>query len=283
MNLFFKSLIAICIIVVGVTLAYMAMRSDSNKKQQPLAQTKQAEKKHHAERVISDEVIRFDLLDPEMAPEEIHDQVMLGYRLILHTNKLMPLHVDNRLTCANCHFSGGNTLGGKRGGISLLGVVRTYPKYLKRFGGMVDIEARINNCFERSMNGKAIARDSKEMLAIIAYLNWISSEVPVRDKYPWLGLEPLKTKHEPDPKNGAKIYQRNCAMCHLKNGQGTVNNPPVWGPHAFNDGAGMSTLPKLSSFIFFNMPYNDPFLTEEQSLDVAAYLVNQRRPKYLND
>jgi thiosulfate dehydrogenase len=238
---------------------------------------------HHFERVMNGEKIQFDLLDPEMAPPNIRDQVMRGYTLILHTNKALPEYVDDRLTCANCHFSAGNTLGGKRGGISLVGVVRTYPRYSARLEKMIDLTDRINNCFERSMNGKAVPRGSADMLAIIAYLDWIASQIPERKTYPWLGLELLKTTHEPDAKNGAKVYQKHCSTCHMINGQGTDNNPPVWGPHAFNDGAGMSTLPMLSSFIFYNMPYEDPFLTEEQALDVAAYLVNQRRPIFIDD
>lgn len=239
------------------------------------------EKKNPAERSINNEVIRFNLLDPEMAPRSIHNQVMYGYRIILYTNKILPQYVDSHLACANCHPSGGNTLGGKRGGISLLGVNRTYPRYANRNGKKIDIEDRINNCFERSLNGKPLPRNSKEMNAIVTYLEWIASEVPYRKDYPWLGLEPLKTDHIPDSNNGAKIYQRNCSLCHMKNGEGSVNYPPVWGPHAFNDGAGLSTLPMLSSFIFYNMPYNDPFLTEEQALDVSAFLIEQRRPTFI--
>lgn len=238
-------------------------------------------KKLHQERIVNGEVIRCDLLDPEMAPTDIHEQVMYGYNILLYTNKILPQYVDDRLTCANCHIGAGNTLGGKKGGISLVAVGRIYPRFSKRIGKTIDLKERINNCFERSMNGKALPPDSEEMKAIIAYLGWISSEIPQRSDYRWLGLEPLTSTHIPDPKNGAKVYQRNCSMCHLHNGQGTEHNPPLWGPHAFNDGAGMSTLPKLSSFVFYNMPYNDPFLTQEQALDVAAYLVEQRRPIFI--
>ncbi|QLH35050.1 MAG: c-type cytochrome [Parachlamydiaceae bacterium] len=216
-----------------------------------------------------------------MAPQDIRADVMRGYELLLHTNKLLPQYVDDRLTCANCHISAGNTLGGKRGGISLVGVDKVYPRFSLRIGKVIDLVDRVNNCFERSMNGKALERDSKEMKAIIAYLKWIGSKIPERKEYPWLGLPRLTTQHIPDAENGAKVYQQHCAFCHQVNGQGTVNNPPLWGPHAFNDGAGMSTLSKMSSFIFYNMPQNDPFLTQEQALDVAAFLVNQRRPLYM--
>ena len=35
------------------------------------------------------------------------------------------------------------------------------------------IEERINGCFERSMNGKMLPPESKEMTALVAYLKWL--------------------------------------------------------------------------------------------------------------
>lgn len=229
-----------------------------------------------------DKIADVDLLDPEMAPSDIHEQVMRGYRIVLHTNQILPHNVDDRLNCTNCHLAGGNTLGGKRGGISLVGVVHTYPRYSERLGKTIDLMDRINNCFERSMNGKALPRDSQDMKDILAYLDWISSKIPKQPSYPWLGLKLLTSTHTPDAEKGKQVYYTYCVLCHQKNGEGTTHNPPLWGPHAFNDGAGMADLPKMSSFIFYNMPYQDPFLTEEQALDVAAFLIKQRRPKFIS-
>lgn len=263
-------------------LAILNVRSESANEEKQI-EFDDHEGTYYIERVINNETIRFNLVDPEMAPEDIKEQVMYGYEILLHTNKVLPDYVDNRLTCSNCHFGGGNTLGGKRGSISLVGVVRTYPRYSKRLRKTLTLFDRINNCFERSLNGKSLPEESREMKAIITYLEWIASKVPERKNYPWLGLKPLTSLHTPDPENGLKIYQKNCALCHRKDGHGTTHNPPLWGPHAFNDGAGMSTLPLLSSFIYYNMPLNAPFLTQEQALDVAAYLIRQRRPIFLND
>ncbi len=278
----FILLVAIVTIAMIVFLAERIPYLAKNKLIAHGIEKKQQDKKKRVakERKVAEEIIRYDLLDPEMAPDDIHDEVMRGYNLLLHTNKLLPEYVNDRLTCSNCHFSAGNTLGGKNGSISLVGVVRTYPRFSERFGKTINLVERINNCFERSMNGRPLPKDSKEMQSILIYLEWISSKIPERKTYPWLGLEPLASTHIPDPARGAHIYKKNCSMCHLINGQGTENNPPVWGPDAFNDGAGMSTLPKMASFIFYNMPYEDPFLTQEQALDVAAYLIDQRRPAY---
>lgn len=281
-SMFSKNIIAAIIgtmlVIVTVLAGIFAIPRLNPKKTEIVEKDK---KTLHQERSVDGEIIHLDLLDPQLAPDNIRDEVMTGYNIILHTNKILPKNVEDRLTCNNCHFAGGNTLGGKRGGISLLGVDRIYPRYAERLGKVIDLEERINNCFMRSMNGRPIPRDSKEMRAIVTYFKWISSKVPERKNYPWLGMEPLASKHTPNPKNGAKIYARNCSSCHMKNGEGTEHNPPLWGPHSFNDGAGMYHLPKLASFIFNNMPYNDPFLTEEQALDVAAFLTKQRRPNFI--
>lgn len=275
-NIFVLILTLLSIVLLGVFVKYVF----------PLVFVEKYEKKQFTkemrsmERIFDDETISFNLLDPEMAPPSIHHKVMFGYNIIRHTNKVLSDHVDDRLTCANCHFASGNTLGGKRGGISLVGVVKTYPRYEARFGKVIDLVDRINNCFERSMNGKALKQNSREMQAILAYLNWIASEIPDRKSYPWLGLVPLKSQHVANPEHGAEVYQKYCMMCHQKNGEGNENNPPVWGPHAFNDGAGMSKQTKLASFIFYNMPLDDPFLTEEQAIDVAEFIIMQRRPKF---
>src|SRR5881409_3251809 len=39
------------------------------------------------------------------------------------------------------------------------------------------LEDRINDCFERSMNGKPVPRESEEMRAMLAYIWWLSSGV----------------------------------------------------------------------------------------------------------
>ena len=75
---------------------------------------------HEETVLIANRKIGFDLLDPELAPEEIKDQVMLGYNIIINTKKFAGDYTGNDLSCNNCHFCAGNTLGGKNGGISLV-------------------------------------------------------------------------------------------------------------------------------------------------------------------
>lgn len=222
------------------------------------------------------------LVDPEQAPDAIREVVMLGYNLMLNTPKYAASFVGDRLSCTHCHFAGGDTLGGENGGISLVGSAALYPKLDPRSGTVQDLAGRINACFERSMNGKPLPLDSKEMIALETYLHWISKGTPIYKPVPWLGLPKLKSKHVANGENGSKVYATYCAMCHGENGEGELQHqiPPVWGATSFNDAAGMNEQVTLASFIFYNMPYGEPFLTEEQALDVAEFIRNQSRPHF---
>lgn len=217
---------------------------------------------------------------PQDAPESIRDAVMLGYNLIRHTRKYAAGYVGNQLNCDNCHLKGGITEGGKGGGLSLVGVAAIYPEYRKQEHYSVDLATRTNDCFERSMNGKPLPPDSKEMTAIVTYYQWISKGLPIYAKIPWLGLKPLQSTHVPDKAQGQKVFVQKCAVCHGPDGQGTAIAPPLWGPQSFNDGAGMAKPQNLSAFAYLNMPLGNPDLTEAPALDVGWYVISQPRPHF---
>ncbi len=229
--------------------------------------------------------ISYPLFDPEMAPDEIRDQVMKGYGIMLETKQHLPEYAGDKISCTHCHFSAGNSFGGKSNGFSLVGVNHKYPVTLES-GKQLTLADRINGCFMRSLNGKPLPVDSTEMKAMIAYLNWISSGIPKRADYPWMGVKKLRSNHVADAKNGALIYGNKCALCHGKNGEGQqrpydLSYPPLWGENSFNDGAGMHRPGVFAYFVYENMPYDDPRLTVEEALDVAAFVTSQDRPKYV--
>ncbi|MGO8760467.1 MAG: c-type cytochrome [Desulfobaccales bacterium] len=218
---------------------------------------------------------------PQEAPEAIRDAVLLGYKIMMQTRQYAAAYVGNKLGCVSCHFKGGITEGGRNGGLSLVGVGATYPRYRDRQEYAADLVTRTNSCFERSMNGKALPADSKEMAAILTYYQWISQGLPIYGDIPWLGLQPLKQAGSPDKTRGAQVFQEKCAACHGRAGEGTKVAPPLWGAESFNDGAGTSHLRTFAAFSYQNMPFEEPHLTVEQAWDVAAYVTSQARPHFV--
>lgn len=218
----------------------------------------------------------FDPPRPEDAPESIREGVMLGYHILMDTQKYAPEYVGNELQCRSCHFNAGR----ERNTLSLVGVAAKYPKYRKRRDYVTDLVTRTQGCFQRSMNGKPLPSEGRKMQAIMAYYHWISKGVPIYADIPWLGLKKLRSDHKPDKAAGQKIFTQVCARCHGDDGHGTEIAPPLWGPGSFNDGAGMHKLKNFSAFAHHFMPKNDPTLTVEEALDVAAYATSQPRPHF---
>lgn len=211
---------------------------------------------------------------PEDAPESIRAEVMLGYKIMTETKKYAGEYVGNDLACTSCHFDGGRS----RNTISLVGVGAIYPKYRSRQDYTVDLAMRTQDCFQRSMNGTAPELDSQVMQSLLVYMQWISKGIPIYSKLPWALPASLDSSHKPDAAAGAAVFKDVCAQCHGGDGQGTAIAPPLWGDGSYNDGAGMHRVTTFSVFAWRFMPKNSPSLTQEQALDVAAYVNSQPRP-----
>jgi thiosulfate dehydrogenase len=224
--------------------------------------------------------------------------VKYGHELFTDTaNKIGPAVSDgskrlagNNLACGNCHLQAGT----QPYAMPMIGVWGQFPQYRAREGAVVTLEERINGCMQRSMHGRALALDSREMKAFSAYMRWLSEGVP--DGAKLLGAGTLQIK-EPtraaDPARGAEVYAQICATCHGSDGLGHLAQnelgyqfPPLWGPDSFNNGAGMSRLLTAAAYALHNMPlgtrFDVPVLTDEQAYDVAGYIVSHERPKKEN-
>jgi len=232
--------------------------------------------------------------EPTTLPEGPHKQeVLYGEALIRRTYALVgPAVADaslryagNNLACGSCHLDGGR----RRYGLSLIGVADAYPRNMARENAVQSLPQRINGCFERSMNGRALPTQSREMKAIVAYIRFLSDAAPAHADGRGAPAVPLLGRAA-DPIRGAEVYASNCAACHGANGRGMRNQngqgylyPPLWGDDSFNSGAGMRRIITAANFIRANMPfgttYDRPQLTEAQAFDVAAYINTQARPQ----
>jgi thiosulfate dehydrogenase len=195
-------------------------------------------------------------------------------------------HISNGMNCQNCHLNAGT----KAWGNNYFAVASTYPKFRARSGKLESKEKRINDCFERSLNGKALDSTSKEMRAIVAYMDWVGSDVEKKHTPKGTGIFKLKLlKHAADPTKGAEVYTQKCQSCHQTNGQGILAEgrkkftyPPLWGKNSYNDGAGLYRLSNLAGYVKYNMPlgvtYQNTQLSDEEAWDVAAYINSQTRP-----
>lgn len=207
----------------------------------------------------------------------VGDAVRRGRAILEATRDSLPNAVGNSLRCTSCHLDGGT----RKDVMPWVGVYARFPQYRSRSGVVIDLEDRIRDCFERSLNGRSPAHDSREMRDMVAYMAWLSRDVPV-----WRAMEgegmPDLTPLEPDTTRGREVYAAECARCHGPDGQGLLPPaPPLWGPRSFNIGAGMSRLRTAAAFIKVAMPYDRPgTLSDQQAFDVAAYMNGRGRPDF---
>ncbi len=197
-----------------------------------------------------------------------------GRAIMLATRDSLPDNVGNRLACTNCHREAGT----RPESGPWVGVTATFPQYRARAGRVITIEDRVNGCLRRSMNGKPLDPDSRDMIDMVAYLAFLSTGVPQGHKEPWLGYHHIPTLRG-DSETGGQLFAENCARCHGKDGQGLPGYPPLWGPDSYAIGAGMARIRTAAAFIRWNMPYDKPgTLTDQQAFDVAAFLLTHPRP-----
>lgn len=211
------------------------------------------------------------------------DAIKRGKQLLTDTHKQLPKNVGNGLNCTSCHLNGGTTAYAS----PWVGLTGAFPEYRSRSGKVISLQERVNDCFQRSMNGKPLAYDSDEMNAIMSYMKWLSSGVPTGTNVAGRGFEKIDTSLKADPVHGKAVYGAQCASCHGADGQGMKNPaggylfPPVWGNDSFNVGAGMARMYTAAAFVKHNMPLGQGgTLSAQEALDVAAYFTQQPRPDY---
>ncbi len=192
----------------------------------------------------------------------------------------------NGMNCQNCHLEAGT----KPWGNNYSSVFSTYPKFRARRGAIETATQRVNDCFERSLNGKTLDSNSREMKAMLAYMQWLGEKVPKNKLPDGCGIRPLSFMNRAaDTAKGRLVYTTKCQLCHGAGGEGKPNAsypvydyPPLWGPHSYNTAAGLYRLSRFAGYVKDNMPQGathlSPLLTDEEAWDVAAYVNSQPRP-----
>lgn len=206
-------------------------------------------------------------------------QIRYGHDLVTDTQKYLKSNVRAQMSCSACHVAAGTQ---PRGG-SFSGVYAQFPQYNKRSNRIITLQDRLAECFLYSMNGRPPAYQSREMIAMVAYIAYLSRGMKVgATPDPGVALTRFEPPQKPDAKRGAAVYAQRCQSCHMANGNGVAGTfPPVWGPNSFNDGAGMHRLWTMASFVRYNMPQNAAgTLTDQQAYDVSAYVLAHSRPHF---
>jgi len=211
------------------------------------------------------------------------DAIRDGQSLITNTRTLAGPFVGNGLTCANCHLDGGRVAYAA----PLAGLWGVFPEYRARRGSVESLTERINDCFKRSMNGQPLPPDSREMIALLAYIAWLSTGVPTGVEVQGRGFKEFAAPAPPDPVRGEALYAAKCAACHGGDGQGLraaddkYAVPPLWGPQSFNTGAGMARVSVAAGFVQAKMPLgNGGTLSDQEAYDIAAYFTAKPRPEF---
>ena len=215
--------------------------------------------------------------ESEITDSAVLASVRRGRALIHSTRDSLPQHVRANLTCANCHVDDGT----RKDAMPLVGSYARFPQYRARSGRVDLIENRINDCFERSMNGRALDRNGQDMRDMVAYLAFLSRGFPVgieMEGQSVPAIDPLPG----DTTRGKNVYGSRCIACHGVDGGGTVAAPPLWGPKSYNIGAGMARVNSAARFIHQVMPRDRPgSLTPQEAFDVATYVNSRPRPDFV--
>lgn len=217
--------------------------------------------------------------------DEYGAAVRRGLQLANHTYKELPNNVGNQLNCTSCHLGNGS----EAYAAPWNNMPSIYPIYRSRAGRVNTIQERINGCFERSMNGKALDLDSDDMNAMVSYMSWLSQDMPFGVSPEGRGFVKVNKELEPNPETGKKLFAEKCSVCHGADGEGQYNDdgtylyPAVAGDKSFNDGAGMARTYTAAAFIKGKMPFGQGnTLSDQEAVDIAAYFTHLPRPVKAN-
>jgi thiosulfate dehydrogenase len=287
----FVLLVPICLIVIFSILFLANLGIKSIENQEDKYQTNSPNKQIELAKKVS-----WQAPDESQIPQdELGSLIRYGKALISNTAVYLGkggkvASISNGMNCQNCHLDAGT----KPFGNNFSAVASTYPKFRARSGSIETIAKRVNDCFQRSLNGKALDTASREMRAMIAYITWLGKDVKKGEIPYGAGIWELPyLDRAANPERGKEIYEIKCFSCHQRDGSGVLATdkagyqyPPVWGKNSYNNGAGLYRISRFAGYIKANMPwaasYDRPLLSDEDAWDIAAYVNSMPRPDVRN-
>lgn len=236
--------------------------------------------------------------DKALDASPLANEIRLGYKIFTDTPRHAARFTGGQVSCANCHLNAGQ----RERALPIVGVAGMFPEYNARAARLISLADRVVDCFLRSENATGRSAEdmptptSKEVLAVSAYIVWLSKGHAVGDNPTWRGRNAITAAKlipvdKLDHKRGEAIYRERCTSCHGEDGQGKeIGGPvpnsakkagPLWGAGSWNDGAGAARVYTLAGIIRYTMPYLDPGgLTDEDAQHVAAFINAQPRPAF---
>jgi thiosulfate dehydrogenase len=217
------------------------------------------------------------LREADIPNDSMGTSIKRGLYLLRFTPESLPAYATSNLRCTSCHQDDGLKLTAA----PLTGSHARFPKYMPRSGTVIALADRVNYCFTRSLAGNAIPVESREMTDLLAYMAFISKDIPIGTKT--AGTEGLIAEPDTlvgDVARGEALYAaKTCITCHGADGNGLGVIPALWGPKSYSVGASMTRLERAASFIRHNMPQTAPgTLTAQEAFDLSAYINSHARP-----
>jgi thiosulfate dehydrogenase len=237
---------------------------------------------------------RNPLADAGLDSSRLSEEIRKGFKIFTNTPVEAGRLAPGGMSCSNCHMNAGQ----REKSLPLVDIAGMFPEYNRRSARLFSLGDRITDCFLRSENatgGQLAAQDlptptSPEVLAVSAYLTWLSRGAAMGKNPAWRGQNAIAAKalvpvEKLDPARGEAIYADRCATCHGPDGQGVQIGDkiagPLWGPRSWNDGAGAARVYTLAGMIRYSMPYLDPGnITDEDAQHVAAFIDSKPRPAF---
>lgn len=294
----------LCVLACALALGGVSLARSASSAQEAAASRPPALVPAYMSFVAAADVPRNPLTDPSLDQSPLAQDIRRGFRLFTNTPVEAPQLVPGQVACSHCHMNAGQ----RERGLPVAGLAGVFPEYNRRAGRLITLADRIVECFLRSENATGILdadpdvralqiesgvlphAASPEVVAIAAYLTWLSRGSTLGESPAWRGQNTIAAAAQMplaqlDAAKGEAIYTEKCVACHGADGEGVLvgdrKPAPLWGPRSWNDGAGAARVYTLAGIIRHTMPYVAPgTLSDEDAQHLAAFITSKPRPAF---